>query len=220
MSVADTGQGIDDEKAQKIFDPFFTTKEVGKGTGLGLAIVYGIVKQHKGYISVYSEPGRGTTFRLYFPMINADVEINEEKKMPCITGNDRTILVAEDEVEVRNSTCMILERSGFRTIQAVDGIDAIGKLREHRDEIELAVIDIIMPKKNGKEVYEEIKKIKPGLKAIFLSGYPADIIHNKNISDKGLNLVSKPVSPKELLLKIREVLEDEYEYDKEKPCCG
>lgn len=220
MSVADTGQGIDDEKAQKIFDPFFTTKEVGKGTGLGLAIVYGIVKQHKGYISVYSEPGRGTTFRLYFPMINADVEINEEKKMPCITGNDRTILVAEDEVEVRNSTCMILERSGFRTIQAVDGIDAIGKLREHRDEIELAVIDIIMPKKNGKEVYEEIKKIKPGLKAIFLSGYPADIIHNKNISDKGLNLVSKPVSPKELLLKIREVLEDEYEYDKENPCCG
>lgn len=220
MSFSDTGEGITDETRQKMFDPFFTTKEVGKGTGLGLAIVYGIVTQHKGYINVYSELGNGTTFKIFFPLAKTDVVIEEEKKFSLVTGKGRTILVAEDEAEVRNSTCTILEKSGFKVILAENGIDAVGKFREHMDEIDLILLDVIMPKKSGKAAYYEMLKMKQGLKAIFLSGYSADLMQHKNIFEKGLNFVSKPVFPNNLLLKIQEVLESEYEYNKDNSCCG
>lgn len=210
MTVSDTGTGMDEETQRQIFDPFYTTKEVGKGTGLGLAIVYGIIKQHKGYINVYSEPGTGTTFKLYFPLIKSNVEVSDEKTPSNITGNAETLLVVEDEQEVRESICKILEKSGYRVIEATDGVDGVEKFREHKDEIRLAILDVIMPKKNGKETYEEINRISPVIKTIFMSGYTAELIHDNDIIGNNMNFISKPIMPTLLLTKIKDVLGDEY----------
>src|SRR5574341_1533635 len=205
LSVTDTGVGMDKKTQHRIFEPFFTTKEVGKGTGLGLAIVYGIVKQHNGYINVYSEPGRGTTFKLYLPLIAAEVEAAGpvEDKMP--EGGRATILVAEDDDSVRNLTRSVLEGFGYSVITAVDGDDALAKFSEHRDRIDLLLLDIIMPKKNGNKVYEEIRRLRPDIKALFTSGYTAEVIREKGIVDGPLNFISKPVSPRDLLRKVKEV---------------
>lgn len=208
LSVTDSGAGMDERTKDRIFEPFFTTKEPGKGTGLGLSMVYGIVKQHDGYINVYSEPGRGTTFKIYLPLVASKVE----DAIPAVPaaypeGGTETILVAEDEQVVRDLTKAVLEKFGYKVIAAEDGEDAIRKFKEHKEGIQLLLLDVIMPRKNGKEVYEEIKKIAPGIKAIFLSGYTANLIHKKGILDDGLDFILKPVSPKALLGKVREVLE-------------
>jgi PAS domain S-box-containing protein len=208
LSVTDTGIGMDEKTRQRIFEPFFTTKELGKGTGLGLAIIYGIVKQHEGYITVYSEPGTGTTFRVYFPLVNAAVPEVKEIKPSDLTGRAETILVAEDEAAVRNSERIILEKSGYRVIEAVNGDDAIEKYEEYKNNIDLLLLDVIMPKKNGKEAYEEIKKITPGIKVIFTSGYSAEIIDKKGIITDGFYHILKPVSPDKLLSTIKEALQD------------
>lgn len=207
LSVTDTGIGMDEETKHRIFEPFFTTKEVGKGTGLGMAIVYGIVKQHEGYINVYSEPGRGTTFKIYFPVASATVPEKEENITPDLTGHAETILLAEDETAVRISVKFILEKFGYSVIEAVNGDDAIEKFREHKDKIELLLFDVIMPKKNGKEAYEEIKKITPGIKVIFTSGYSADILDTKGVITNGFAHISKPLLPDKLLSTIKEMLQ-------------
>ncbi|MCL5966345.1 MAG: response regulator [Deltaproteobacteria bacterium] len=208
LSVTDSGVGMDDETRDRIFEPFFTTKEPGKGTGLGLSMVYGIVKQHDGYINVYSEPGRGTTFKIYLPLVKSAIE-ETVHAMPAAypEGGTETILVAEDEQVVRELTKAVLEKFGYTVIAAEDGEDAIRKFMENKEAIQLLLLDVIMPKKNGKEVYEEIKRIKPGVKTTFLSGYTANLIHKKGILDEGLDFILKPVSPKALLRKVREVLE-------------
>ena len=209
ISVTDTGAGMDKETSERIFEPFFTTKEVGRGTGLGLAMVYGTITQHGGHINFYSEPGKGTTFRIYLPLIQADAESQEvqpDVTAPLERGTE-TILLAEDEPEVRTLTKKLLEDYGYTVIEAMDGADAITKFKGHRDEINLLVLDVIMPNKNGKETYREIKEIKPDMKALFTSGYPADIVYKQGILEEGFELIMKPPSPAILLKKIRELLD-------------
>ncbi|MCX5817958.1 MAG: PAS domain S-box protein [Proteobacteria bacterium] len=205
LSVSDTGMGMDETTREKIFDPFFTTKEVGKGTGLGLSTVYGIVKQHGGYINVYSELNVGTVFRIYLPAIRE--EAAEEQAPPCdFRTGEETILIAEDNENVRQFVVEIFSLCGYKMIEAVDGADAIQRFQENK-EINLVILDSVMPGKNGRETYDEIVKIKPDIKVIFISGYTRDIILDKGIQTKDFAFVQKPLSPGELLQKAREVLD-------------
>ena len=208
ISVSDTGMGIDEETKKKIFEPFFTTKVLGKGTGLGLSIVHGIIKQHNGFINVYSELGKGTTFKIYLPLIESEVKSTAEI-IPSVSavGGIETILIAEDDEAVRSLTRKILETHGYRVIEAGDGEAAVREFMDNKDIIQLIVLDIIMPKKGGREVYKEIKNIKPDIKAIFTSGYAADIVYAKGLLDEALDLIFKPAVPEELLTKVREVLD-------------
>jgi CheY-like chemotaxis protein len=206
LTVEDTGIGMDNETKQRIFEPFFTTKEIGRGTGLGLAIIYGIVKQHNGYIDVYSELGRGTTFRIYLPVVELTAEETLSTEYIPLIGGKETILLVEDESALRTVTKTMLEKYGYKVIEAVDGVEAVDKFEEHKDTISLVLMDVIMPNKNGKEAYQDILVIRPDAQVIFLSGYTSDSIMNK-IVDEGWKLLLKPVSPKELFRQIREVLD-------------
>ncbi|HUO76657.1 MAG TPA: PAS domain S-box protein [Thermodesulfovibrionales bacterium] len=208
ITVSDTGTGMAEETRVRIFEPFFTTKEIGKGTGLGLSIAYGIMKQHDGYINVYSEPGKGTTFKLYLPQTRSEIKTaHVQESIPFLSGIE-TILLAEDDSGVRNLTRKVLEESGYTVIEAVDGEDAVSKVTEHKERIQLVILDVVMPKKNGKEVYEEIKKTAPGIRVLFTSGYTANTMQTREFLDKGLHFIPKPVSPKQLLQKVREVLDE------------
>jgi PAS domain S-box-containing protein len=207
ISVTDTGAGMDSRTRERIFEPFFTTKEVGKGTGLGLSMVYGIIKQHNGYINVYSELGKGTTFKIYLPVIELEVKEIETAIPTAPAGGTETILLAEDDKEVRNLIKDILQKFGYKVIEAVDGEDTIKKFMDDKDKIQLLILDVIMPKKSGKEAYAEIKNIRPDVKALFTSGYAAETIFKKGLFEEGIHLVSKPLLPKELLKKVREVLD-------------
>lgn len=209
ITVTDTGMGIDKETRLKVFEPFFTTKEVGKGTGLGLAVVYSIIKQHDGYINVYSEPGMGTTLKVYLPLVKSAVhreEVTEDRAYPA--GGADTILLAEDDESLREMTQSILEEFGYTVITAFDGEDAVKKFMEHKDSIQLLLFDLVMPKKNGKEAYDKIMKIKPDSKIIFLSGYTPDVVRRKISIDNQVLVLSKPISPIDLLKKVRNILDD------------
>ncbi len=208
ISVTDTGAGMDEETRGRIFEPFFTTKETGKGTGLGLAMVYGMIKQHKGYVNVYSELEKGTTFKIYLPVVKSAVETERLSIEPTsIIGGVETILLAEDDSVVRKLTKNVLEEFGYTVIEAEDGEEALDKFTGNEDNVRLLLLDVIMPKKSGKEVYEEIRKTHPAMKALFMSGYTANVIHKKGILDKDLHFISKPASPVELLRKVRKVLD-------------
>jgi CheY-like chemotaxis protein len=207
IAVTDTGFGLDEIARQRIFEPFFTTKEVGKGTGLGLAIVYGTIKQNKGSITVYSEFGKGTTFNIYLPLSESPVEDEGVKEVITPTGGTETILVTEDNEEVRALTTHVLQEFGYTVIEAVDGEDAVRKFVENKDRIELAILDVIMPKKSGKEVSEAIRTIKPDVQFLFTSGYTADIITRAGISEEGVYFIQKPSTPNTLLGKVREILD-------------
>lgn len=204
ITVSDSGIGIEGAILQRIFEPLFTTKEVGKGTGLGLSVVYGIVMQHNGFIDVYSEKEKGTTFRIYLPLINQGYEKTQEaiEDIPLIGGSE-TILIVEDDMSIRNVSRIIFENFGYKVIEAADGEEAIGKFIDNKDAIELVLLDVVMPKKSGKEVFEEISKIKPETKILFMSGYPLDIIDSKGLYREGVEFIQKPASPGELLRKIR-----------------
>jgi two-component system cell cycle sensor histidine kinase/response regulator CckA len=208
LTVTDTGAGMDAETRSRIFEPFFTTKEVGKGTGLGLSMAYGIVKQHNGYVTCYSEPGEGTSFRVYLPVVNALAEqvIDGPAELP--PGGTETILLAEDDEQVRVLTSKLLERFGYTVIEARDGKDALTQFFAHQDAIQLALLDVIMPGRNGREAYEEMRNKKPGLKALFTSGYSADIFQRWELDESGFAFISKPALPAELLKKIRHVLDE------------
>jgi len=206
ISVTDTGIGMDEKTAARIFEPFFTTKEPGKGTGLGLSVVYGIVKQHNGYITLESEVGKGTRFRIYLPLIKAGAE-DVRRVGPVAMEGEEAILVADDDEGVRGFISEILQRFGYEVIEAIDGEDAINRFREKADRLDLLILNIVMPKMDGKKVYNEIRKIRPDIRTIFMSGYPVDIIRGEEILEEGLDFIAKPISPKELLRKVREVLE-------------
>lgn len=208
ISISDTGTGMDEETKEHIFEPFYTTKDVGKGTGLGLSVVYGIVKQHNGHIKVYSEKGHGTTFRIYLPLGKADIKEEKTEQRVELRGGTETVLLAEDESAVRELIKTVLTERGYEVIEAVDGRDAIEKFTVNRDRINLMILDVVMPEKSGREVYEEIKRIRPDIKVLFTSGYTSNIIQQKGVLDEGINFISKPVSPDELLIKVREVLEE------------
>lgn len=207
LSVTDTGTGMDEDTKQKIFEPFFTTKDVGKGTGLGLAIVYGIVNQHNGFISVYSIHEKGTTFRIYFPVIQAAIEPDRSVEHSQLMGKGETILFAEDEPAVRESIKTIFEEYNYRIIEAVDGQDAVEKFLVHKDDIKLLVFDVVMPKKSGKKAFDEIREVKPGIKVIFTSGYAGDKISEEETEKDGVIFIPKPLLPEKLLSKVRELLQ-------------
>ncbi|HEX9021002.1 MAG TPA: ATP-binding protein, partial [Nitrospirota bacterium] len=212
ISISDTGAGMDEKTKARIFEPFFTTKEVGKGTGLGLSTVYGIIRQHEGYINVYSETGKGTTFKIYLPVIERALGTEEEKPSPArdsapeVRGSE-TVLLAEDDPALREYSKNVLEEHGYRVITADHGDDAVEKFRACPDRIDLLVLDVIMPRKNGKEVYDAIRNHKPDMKALFMSGYTANIIHSKGILKSGIKLVTKPFTPSSLLQKVRSALD-------------
>jgi PAS domain S-box-containing protein len=207
ITVSDTGIGIKEKTRQKIFEPFFTTKEIGKGTGLGLSISYGIIKQHNGAITVESTPGAGAVFTIYLPLIQMEVaEEPAREHIPATTGTE-TILVAEDDEIVNHFLCGILQRAGYTVISAANGEDALSRFREHESMISLVISDVVMPKKNGREIYDEIRSLRPNIKFIFISGYTADIILKKGIVEEGVDFVTKPFSKNEILLKVRTVLD-------------
>jgi PAS domain S-box-containing protein len=207
ISLSDTGLGIEEKTQARIFEPFFTTKEVGKGTGLGLSIVYGIIQQHSGFVQVTSATGQGTTFKVYLPLI--DMEESGEEYMPQIlTGGTETILIAEDEKDLRALVRTILTNAGYTVFEAINGEDAIIRFKEYKDAIDLVILDVVMPRMNGKEAYNHIKKLKPEIPVLFFSGYTDDIIHKKGVYDKELNFISKPVIPFEFLNKIRQLLDN------------
>lgn len=171
LTVKDTGSGMDEETKKRIFEPFFTTKEPGKGTGLGLFGAYGIIKRHGGCVEVESEPGAGTAFRIYLPVTDMD-EIRAEPEEQAIHANGtETILIADDEREIRASASSLLEELGYHVIEAANGAEAVVKFMENKDSIQLVILDMMMPKKNGKEVFDEIKRVRPDIKTIFASGY-------------------------------------------------
>jgi CheY-like chemotaxis protein/two-component sensor histidine kinase len=210
LTISDTGEGMNEEIRKKIFEPFFTTKEVGKGTGLGMAVVYGIVKQHDGYINVYSEPGIGTTFKIYLPLISSEARVEKPgQKEETIPKGTETILLAEDDESARGLIGIVLKQEGYTVIEAVDGAVAVMKFMENREKIDLLISDLIMPKMNGKEAYDEMKIWRPDLKAIFLSGYAPDFVRQKMWLDGNVDLFSKPISPQLLLKKIRALLDEE-----------
>jgi len=207
ISFEDTGVGMDKNTQEKVFEPFFTTKEVGKGTGLGLSIVYGIVKQHNGFINLYSEPTKGTTFRIYLPITQSAAAEKRQEKATTAEGGTETILLGEDDAGVRELTKMILEQAGYTVIGAVDGEEAIAKYKENQKTIKLLILDIVMPKRSGRSVAEEITSANASVRVLYISGYTANIIHHHGILDEGLNFISKPFSPQTLLSKVRETLD-------------
>lgn len=208
ISAADTGSGMDRETQKKIFEPFFTTKGVGKGTGLGLSIAYGIVKQHGGFINVDSEEEKGTTFRILIPLFeNLTEKADAAGAAVSPRGGTETILVAEDDASLRKLSRIVLESLGYNVITAKDGEEALARFTENSERIELVILDMIMPRKNGREVYEEIRKTNPGIKTIFASGYTLDLINRRELLEEGMECIMKPISPKDLLKKVREVLD-------------
>ncbi|MCG6551047.1 MAG: PAS domain S-box protein [Candidatus Magnetominusculus sp. LBB02] len=207
ICVSDTGEGMDTATTERIFEPFFTTKEVGKGTGLGLATAYGIVKQHNGYINVHSEAGIGSTFTILLPLIKSSEAPVEIIKPAAMKGQGETILLAEDNDEMRNSVSQLLRNNGYKVIEAVDGADAMLKFDEHSTDIAIVLLDVIMPRANGKVVYDHIRDAGSVVKIIFLSGYSFEIVKTQDISNRLEPYIQKPVNPDVLLGKIREVLD-------------
>lgn len=206
ITVSDTGTGMSEETQRRIFEPFYTTKEVGKGTGLGLSIVYGIVKQHHGYICVYSEAGKGTTFTLYLPLTDPKGSPAGESEVLFAPKGKEAILLIEDDQEVREALRRLLEEWGYSTIEAFDGEDGVEKFHQHRDGIRLVILGVVMPKMNGLEVLEVMRRTDSEVRSIFLSAYPGHMLRSKGVLIGDMDFVKKPVSPHNLLLKIREVL--------------
>jgi PAS domain S-box-containing protein len=206
--VTDSGMGMDQKTRERIFEPFFTTKDMGRGTGLGLAMVYGIIEQHHGFVEVESEVGMGTTLKIYLPIAKKAEEVLQPVELPFDKGGTETLLVAEDDEIVRNYITSALTQFGYSVIQAENGEEAVRKFMANRGTIKLLLLDVMMPKKNGKEVYDKIRIFEPDIKAVFLSGYSADIMSKKGLLEKGFNFLYKPIPMNELLRKVRSVLDE------------
>ncbi|MDD2851941.1 MAG: ATP-binding protein [Desulfuromonadaceae bacterium] len=209
IRMSDTGTGIDSEAVEKIFDPFFTTKVAGKGTGLGLSIIHGIIAQHGGFIRCHSSIGQGTEFAIYLPLCSecglVDAPEADQKRV-SLRGSE-TILLAEDDTSLMEITTGHLEANGYTVIQATDGAKAVEMFEKYRDEIDLVMLDAIMPRMTGKQAWDEIREIRPDVKACFVSGYANEIISGKVAVDYGVPFISKPIMPESLLRKVREILE-------------
>ena len=209
LAVSDTGSGMPREVLDKIFEPFFTTKGVNKGTGLGLAMVYGIVKQHDGYISVYSEEGRGTTFRLYFP--RCDVQATplgtRDSNTPILRKGSETILLVEDEETVRELCHTILAQLGYNVIAATNGKDALRVASRHHGGLDLLLTDVVMPEMNGPDIAQQLRCRFPGLCVLFMSGYTENAIVHHGVLEKNINFIHKPITPQKLALAVHAALE-------------
>jgi len=211
LSVTDDGCGMDAETQARIFEPFFTTKELGKGTGLGLATVYGIVRQHQGMIQVYSEAGKGTVFKVYLPAFERTAAVEDVKVVQRARGGAETILVAEDDEPLQKLATLILENAGYTVLLASDGQEVLDVFAEHAADIDLFLLDVIMPKLGGKAVYDILRQQNPRLRFLFSSGYSTNAVHTGFVLKEGIELIQKPYAPDALLRKVREILDADYE---------
>lgn len=207
MSVTDFGEGISHDAIEHIFDPFFTTKERGKGTGLGLSTVYGIIKQHNGHIYAYSEIGRGTTFKIYFPASSELVVESAADEGESLPVGTETILVVDDEPSIRRLIMDTLEPFGYRCLEASCGADALRLIQAASEKIDLLLTDVIMPGMNGKELADKVSEINQAVKIIFISGYTENTIAHHGILDPEINYIQKPLTPTILIRKLRRVLD-------------
>jgi two-component system cell cycle sensor histidine kinase/response regulator CckA len=207
LSVADTGHGMSEETRAHIFEPFFTTKEVGKGTGLGLATVYGVVKQSGGFIWVDSLPGEGATFEIYLPQASEAVAKPEaDVKSPAIPGGSETILVVEDEPDVRELACEFLTVSGYSVLEARNGLDALEVLSRHSGTIHLVLSDMVMPKMGGTELIARLRTLRPNTKVLLMSGYSEYSGGPQGPVPSQTLILQKPFSLRALVEKVRDVL--------------
>jgi PAS domain S-box-containing protein len=208
LTVTDTGTGMTEEVQRKIFEPFFTTKGPGKGTGLGLAMVYGAVRQHDGWIEVNSKLGRGSTFQIHLPCIDAGVAADEAKLAATnAVHGDETVLVVEDQEAVRRLTKTILEEHGYRVLEAASGAEAHAVAKEHAGEIDLLLTDVVMPGMDGRTLSGQLRDLRPNLRVILMSGYAGDLTAHEGAPASGLAYIQKPFVPEELATKVRGVLD-------------
>jgi two-component system, cell cycle sensor histidine kinase and response regulator CckA len=209
MAVTDTGIGMDPETASHIFEPFFTTKETGKGTGLGLSTVYGIVKQSGGYIWVYSEPGRGTSFKVYLPIVRGGAA-DEAIGRPTLTASYRgteTILLVEDEDGVRALIREVLQRHGYRVIDTRNGAEATDACERHEGEVHMLLTDVVLAQVTGTDLARQLIPMRPKMKVLFISGYTEEAIIHQGVLEEGTAFLQKPFTPNVLARKVREVLD-------------
>jgi CheY-like chemotaxis protein len=198
---------MDRDTQNKIFEPFFTTKEVGQGTGLGLATVYGIVRQNNGFINVYSEPGKGTTFRIYIPGLGESPKVDRLKRNTEISrGKGETILIVEDEDSILKLGTSMLTDLGYRVLSAKIPEEALELVEKHENDIDLLITDVVMPRMNGRELAERLRSRFPGLKVLYMSGYTANVIAHHGILEEDIFFLQKPFSKRELAEKVRDVL--------------
>ncbi|MFW5853902.1 MAG: response regulator, partial [Thermodesulfobacteriota bacterium] len=211
LAVSDDGCGMDQATLDNIFEPFFTTKGVGEGTGLGLSTVYGLVKQNQGFLNVYSEPGKGATFKIYLPP-HAKAKDEEPAKAPESTetpvGRGETVLVVEDETPILHLVQRVLERLEYHVLAAATPAMALALAEEHAGAIDLLITDVVMPEMNGRKLAETLQAYYPDLKVLFMSGYTANVIAHRGVLEEGVHFIQKPVSNRDLAVKVREALKD------------
>ncbi len=214
LSVVDTGTGMSKEVQERIFEPFFTTKEVGKGTGLGLSTVYGIVKQHDGHITVNSEKGQGTAFKIYFPMVNREADGINVQKQPKLMRGTETVLVVDDEPSIRKLLIQTMQPLGYKLLDAPSAEDALKVSDQYPGAIDLLITDVVMPGMNGMQLAETLQHRRPAMSVIFISGYTDGAIVQKDMLDRKLVLIQKPITPSVVAAKVREVLDKKNAFEK------
>jgi CheY-like chemotaxis protein len=207
LAISDSGCGMDPGTQSHIFDPFFTTKEIGKGTGLGLSTVYGIVKQSGGDIWVYSEPGRGTTFKVYLPRIEAGAAQIYQDAQEARLGGTETVLLVEDEPQVRNLAALVLRDVGYDVLEASSGEEALQIAEKHPGRIQLLLTDVVMPQMSGKELSVRMTRISPDIVVLFASGYTDDAVVHHGVLERDMDFIQKPFTPNALAKKVRQVLD-------------
>ncbi|HYT62698.1 MAG TPA: response regulator, partial [Gemmatimonadales bacterium] len=208
LAVTDTGSGMSEETKARIFEPFFTTKPPGRGTGLGLSTVYGIVKQSGGNIWLYSEPGKGTTFKIYLPTVEAlPADIGNVAPADAVRHGGGTVLVVEDDEQLRRLTHRALAAHGYTVLEADRGRAALDIARRHKGMIDLLLTDIVMPDTNGRELADTLRAARPGLRVLYMSGYPDGAIASHGMLEPGVAYLAKPFTTDAITRKVREVLE-------------